>query len=643
MAQPNVQAFFVELDAKIKSGDYEDVVSISDNILKVTDDKDAIRCKIVALIHLGKFDQALTVFNQKPGLTEDLQYERAYALYRQKKLSEALAVLDKVPDSPNKTQLLAQVLFRDEQFSEASKIYSQLTSNLDATSPELAANALAAMVSSGGDSLKIISSAKGKSYIQSNHEFAFNAAYYALEQGDIGTAEKYLKQAISSCQKSMKQEGASEADLAIELAPLQTQLGYVYQLEGKSDEASQLYASVLKAKPSDEVYAVASNNTVVIKKDSDKSASLQRLKQATSNKEKLNAAQRKLVEFNKGLILVSMGKQDQAREVIKSLETEFGTGSDLVALLESSILFKNGQIAESQELLQKYVQKNPKNSNLRLMLSLAQIQLEKGDVQSAIRILESIPERNQKAGIVATLVTLYDKLEDVQGAVKIMDEHTQWLDSQKDNSSENSTKFLKQCAAFQLKHGNYKEAASAYEKVLKKNPKDIDAIPGLIVAYSHYDPKQAQKFSSRLPELEGQTSVDAEQLEKIAIPRENQVAVETKGSENSGKKEEKRKRKKKRPQPKDMTKPLDPERWLPLHMRSTFRARRKKTKGLEKGAQGGVAVGKSVKDEKAEQKNLPEIKATTAAPISPAPHVKEIKDDKPAAAKKKQNKGKKKR
>jgi len=479
--------------------------------------------------------------------------------------------------------------------------------------------------------------------LESEHEFAFNAAYFAIEQGEVGTAERYLKQAIASCQKSMREEQASEADLQSELAPLQTQLAYVYQLQGRDDEAAHLYTTVLKSKPTDEISAIASNNMVAIRKDSDKSDSLKKLKLATNSKDKLVAAQRRILEFNKGLLLVSMGKPDQAREVIKGLQSEV-PDSDYVALLESSILFKDKQIKESQELLQKFVKDHPNASNLRLMLSLAQIQLEKGDVQAAIEILEAVPDKIQKAGIVATLVTLYDKLDDIKNAVRVLEEHTQWLDSQKDNNNADSTKFLKQCAAFQLKHGRYREAASAYEKILKKNSKDIDAIPGLIVAYSHYDPKQAQKLSSKLPELEGQGSVDAEQLEKMAVPKDKTEEPKKGDTPQSVQKnkEDKKKRKKKRPQPKDLTKPLDAERWLPLHQRSYFRTKKKRSKGLEKGAQGGVSVGKSVKEEKAEQKNLPEVKQTVA-PSSPAPPVKEIKaDQKPSAAKKKQ-KGKKKR
>lgn len=46
----------------------------------------------------------------------------------------------------------------------------------------------------------------------------------------------------------MKEEGASEEEIQDELAIINTQLAYVYQMQDKNDDAFNLYNVVLKAK-----------------------------------------------------------------------------------------------------------------------------------------------------------------------------------------------------------------------------------------------------------------------------------------------------------------------------------------------------------------------------------------------------------
>ena len=45
-------------------------------------------------------------------------------------------------------------------------------------------------------------------------------------------------------------------------------------------------------------------------------------------------------------------------------------------------------------------------------------------------------------------------------------------------------KVLKENANFKLKHKRYKEAAAVFERVIKLNPNDLEALPGLVLAYS---------------------------------------------------------------------------------------------------------------------------------------------------------------
>ena len=63
-------------------------------------------------------------------------------------------------------------------------------------------------------------------------------------------------------------------------------------------------------------------------------------------------------------------------------------------------------------------------------------------------------------------------------------------------------------ASFQLRHKRGKEAANIYEKIVKKDPKNVKAVPGLIKAYSFFDPSLAEKYEASLPSLPA-VAVDA--------------------------------------------------------------------------------------------------------------------------------------
>ncbi len=73
-------------------------------------EKKAFHCKIVCLIHLDKFDEALSSIERfQEG--NDLIFERAYCEYRLNKIESAYETLKKCTEIGNKEkELLAQVV-----------------------------------------------------------------------------------------------------------------------------------------------------------------------------------------------------------------------------------------------------------------------------------------------------------------------------------------------------------------------------------------------------------------------------------------------------------------------------------------------------------------------------------------------------
>jgi signal recognition particle subunit SRP72 len=91
----------------------------------------AVHCKLIALIQLSKFDEALK-FIEKSKLSQELVFEKAYIEYRVDKSGEALKTIEAAnlnPLPPNLKELKAQVLYRLEQFDECFNLYKDIIKN----------------------------------------------------------------------------------------------------------------------------------------------------------------------------------------------------------------------------------------------------------------------------------------------------------------------------------------------------------------------------------------------------------------------------------------------------------------------------------------------------------------------------------
>ena len=79
-------------------------------------DETAFHCKMVNLLQLGKFKEALHQMETQSGLADmvDLTFEKAYCLYKENKYQEALTVLDSSRSSNGlkHKELRAQLFYR---------------------------------------------------------------------------------------------------------------------------------------------------------------------------------------------------------------------------------------------------------------------------------------------------------------------------------------------------------------------------------------------------------------------------------------------------------------------------------------------------------------------------------------------------
>eukprot|EP01117_Protostelium_nocturnum_P004616 TRINITY_DN1673_c0_g1_i1.p1 TRINITY_DN1673_c0_g1~~TRINITY_DN1673_c0_g1_i1.p1 ORF type:complete len:639 (+),score=156.76 TRINITY_DN1673_c0_g1_i1:212-2128(+) len=619
-----IEPLFAALKEIINSsGDLSKAASQAEKILSISpQDEDAFYALLCILINDEKIEKALSLLNNEEK-AKKYAFEKAYCYYQLKDYERCRKTLNSNFQSPKPEKVLrleSQLNYRLENFDKSKEALLDLLTNHSnpQSNWQTIINLGAVLTSDPSTTDQMINS-----FIVSHrnemekHDMVYNVACSFATVGDYTSALKYLEQAEAICRKNVDAE-----DLDSELSPIICQKAFILQSQGKTDESMQLYNTVLKNKPSEAIAAVANNNVVAIKKvGTDLFDSFKKLKQATSSSldSKLSLTQRKVVGYNNCVILMHMNKGEQCREQLKLLEEQF-PHEDRFTLIASSLLFKEKKASQSEELLRKFATEHPQQSE-RVRLSLAQIHLNKGEIEEGIRILTSISHLQNKAGMVATIASLYQQIGDTKNASDTLISYVKQLELRNLNEEqeEEAKQNLIHIAHFMSEQGKYREVAIVYERLLEIDSNDLFTLSNLVIAYSHFDTKSAERICNQLPALNLKEEEDfsGEELENMAAPKLSFKSQQNQEGESNAKLEKnvsqrnpKTKKKKKKLLPKDLSKPLDPERWIPLVKRSYYKKKTRKGK-MERGSQGAVlkqAASGSVT-----------VTATTPSPVPIAP------------------------
>jgi signal recognition particle subunit SRP72 len=134
-----------------------------------------------------------------------------------------------------------------ERFAQSRDVYKQL---LDAAEPtdgfykELQANYLAAQAAAvlahQDITIDIVD--------VSTYEGAYNLGCVYLGLGHLEKASELLEKARELGRRALLNDEVTEEEINQELAIIAVQLAYVYQLQGKNDEAHELVEDIIKSK-----------------------------------------------------------------------------------------------------------------------------------------------------------------------------------------------------------------------------------------------------------------------------------------------------------------------------------------------------------------------------------------------------------
>uniref|UniRef100_A0A9J7YXF1 Signal recognition particle subunit SRP72 n=1 Tax=Cyprinus carpio carpio TaxID=630221 RepID=A0A9J7YXF1_CYPCA len=566
-----VSALWTEINRCGQNGDFTRALKAVNKILHENkDDVTALRCKIVCLIQNGGFKEALN-----------------FAFHV--RMHELM-------------QLCCLAVYKDMIRNSQDDYEEERKTNLSAV--------LAAQ------STWENTSAEDLGLPESSYELCYNAACCLIGQGQLSQAMQKLQKAEELCRKSLAEDSdVTEEDVEAELAIIHSQMAYVMQLQGRTEDALQLYNQVIKLKPSDVgLLAVTANNIITINKDQNVFDSKKKVKLTSAEgvEHKLAKKQLQAIEINKALLAMYTNQADQCNKMLASLQTQ-NPGHPRPVLIKVAQLCREKQHNKAIELLQRFSDQHPESAS-GIKLTMAQLY-----VTQACDILKSIEEMKYKPGMISALVTMYTHEEDIDSAIDVFTQAIQYYQSEQPGSAIHLS-LVREAANYKLKYGRKKEATSDLEQLWKQNKKDVHTLAQLISAYSLVDQDKAKALSKHLPSPDTMSfNVDVDELENshgatYIRKKAAKVVGESQPKEQGpeGVKKKKKKKKGKLPKNYDPKSTPDPERWLPMRERSYYRGKKKgkKKEQVGRGTQGATSGACA---------ELDASKSASSPPTSPRP------------------------
>uniref|UniRef100_A0A4W5RM16 Signal recognition particle subunit SRP72 n=1 Tax=Hucho hucho TaxID=62062 RepID=A0A4W5RM16_9TELE len=619
----SVDSLWTEVNRCGQNGDFTRALKAVNKILhEVKEDVTALHCKIVCLVQNCSFKEALNVMNTYSKVlgSELIVFEKAYCEYRLNRVESALKTIESVSEQTDKLkELYGQVLYRMERYDECKAVYTDLIRNSQDEYEEERKTNLSAVVAAMSTWEKASPDDLGLS--ETTYELSYNAACTLIGRGQLTEALNKLQEAEELCRVFFSEDSdITEEDVESELAVIHSQMAYIMQLQGRTEEALQLYNQVIKLKPSDVgLLAVTANNIITINKDQNVFDSKKKVKLTNADGVEYKLAKKQLqaIEFNKALLAMYTNQADQCRKLSSGLQSQ-NPGHPRPVLIQVAQLCREKQHSKAIELLQRFSDQHPDSAS-GIKLTMAQLYLTQGHVTKACDILRSIEDFKHKQGMISALVSMYSHEEDIDSAIDVFSQAIQYYQSEQPGSSVHLA-LVREAADFKLKYGRKKEAITDLEQLWKQNTNDIHTLAQLISAYSLVDQDKAKSLSKHLPSPESMSfNVDVDELENS----HGANYVRKKAAKESlffsclclGK----------LPKNYDPTANPDPERWLPMRERTYYRGRKKgkKKEQVGKGTQGATSGAAS---------DLDASKTASSPPTSPRPGSAQTSASTPAPA-----------
>ncbi|TPX15134.1 uncharacterized protein E0L32_004692 [Thyridium curvatum] len=616
--------------------DHDEALRVADAALSAAradeDIATARHAKAVALLKLDRFDDALRVLADHPDQGDFCLLERAYALYKTGQLGEARALCRRAAESSRGLRhVAAQAAYRADDFLDAEELYGALTADTKAVmamdeSADLRVNELAVQAQLGWSGLSDPAALASSREDMLAFETTYNYACVHLGRGEYRQADILLMRARHLCESS---EELSDEDKKAELLPIKVQQMLVLARQGKLSEAAEIQKSIdISEIPEGSTKAVAEYNSLVLG-DETNPYMVQRLaesiKTPSSGSDRLFQHQADIMQRNRYIIELQCHKfKGVAKNTAKRIAADKEAGRStlagttglgvLNAAAHANLETGKGALARILPLLET------RPDDVGLLLTIIQLYIQTKNPGPAISLLEAFFKRLEAAttpdhadvrfapGLVALAVGLY-KLQGRHNAVRseLSRAVAHWQD--KAGSHNSGASLLREAGVELLRSHNPSDlatAGAAFERLSSSNPSDRVAHAGLVASFAASDYAKVEPHLESLMPVEKLTKdVDVGALltkgvASLAPPpapssstgQKRPAADADADAEPAAGGRKKRRRTRKLPKDYDPNRKMDPERWLPLRDRSSYRPKgRKGKKRAAEATQGGMPVG----------------------------------------------------
>ncbi|KAL1860480.1 hypothetical protein VTK73DRAFT_7303 [Phialemonium thermophilum] len=543
--------------------------------------------------------------------------------------------------------LAAQVAYRTEKFADAAALYRELAAPSQegpryGEENDLWINLLAsyAQLEWQGNGHLVPETHRQPGYAELEaFETAYNSACALLARGDLAKAAVLFKRSRDLCEAS---EDLSDEEKRIELVPIIVQQAYVSARLGKIEEAVSLQKLVSLEDISDSSTKVlAWNNSLLLKEESNPFV-LQRLAQSgprVADNDRLFEYQASVLRRNKYIIELQARKFSGVVKTTSSIlahEPSAPTSTDkaILGVVRAAAVAELQTGKDALRLLVPLLDARP--DDVGLLLTVIQLHVQNKNPASALSVLESFFKRIEgtpspgsadvryNPGLVGLAVSLY-RLQGRQNAIRAeLSKAAAHWEKKKDEatlpSSSSSADSLLCEAGIELllsshNHSDLAVAGAAFERLAAGPTTQMDpssakrlAAAGLVASYATRDLARAEPYLAALSPVEDLVSgISVDELLEAGIVVPSPAAGTKRPAthtENDGEaatkrlkqKEDRttataRRRRRRRvrlPKDYDPARKPDPERWLPLRERSSYRPKgRKGKKRVAEATQGG--------------------------------------------------------